>query len=275
MSTARTTEFELIGADDGPLRGDVRTAGDGSGRPAVVICHGFRGCKDWDFFPILAERIARAGMTAVTFNFSGSGVGADAEGYSEPERFGHSTFSNDVRDIDTVCLALSRGELVDGLVESVSYGLFGYSRGGGAAVLHSGGNPAVKSLVTWAAISHVSRWEADVIAEWRETGTRKPPGGDDGEDLVFFTDMLDDIQGNVRALDIAAAASRVEAPWLILHGHDDDFVPMSEGEQLSCAANRTTSSFQLIEGGNHKFSAAGQLDFAMDRTLAWFSKHLY
>jgi len=82
MATVNTTQFELVGADGGPLRGDVRTQEKGADRPAVVICHGFKGFKDWGFFPHLAARIARAGMTAVSFNFSGSGVGPDGEKHS-------------------------------------------------------------------------------------------------------------------------------------------------------------------------------------------------
>jgi dienelactone hydrolase len=275
MSTARTEKFELIGADGEPLYGDVRTAGDGSGRPTVVLCHGFKGGKGWGFFPQLAERLARAGMTAVSFNFSGSGVDADGNGFAAPERFARSTFSNDVKDIETVCDALSRGELVEGLVASSNYGLYGYSRGGGAAVLHAAENPAVMSLVTWAAISHVNRWDSETLAEWRESGVRVPPGENNGDNLVLGTEMLDDIQENAEFLDITSAASRIEVPWLILHGGADDFVPVSEGKHLHFAATRTNASFRVFDGGNHTFSAVGQLANALDQTLGWFSQHLF
>ena len=56
MSTMRKTRFQLNGSDGGPLRGEVRTGGRGEERPAVLICHGFKGFKDWGFFPKLAER---------------------------------------------------------------------------------------------------------------------------------------------------------------------------------------------------------------------------
>ena len=42
--------------------------------PAVVVLHGFKGFKDWGMFPVFSERLARAGVTAVTPNLSGSGV---------------------------------------------------------------------------------------------------------------------------------------------------------------------------------------------------------
>ena len=115
MATPVRTPFELTGADGAPLRGDVRAAGTGMSRPAVIICHGFKGFKDWGFFPHLADRLARAGLTAVSFNFSGSGVGPDGETFSEPERFGHATFGNDLKDLALIVERLRQRALVPDL----------------------------------------------------------------------------------------------------------------------------------------------------------------
>jgi predicted alpha/beta-fold hydrolase len=38
--------------------------------PVIIICHGFKGFKNWAFFPILAESLAEADYIALTFNFS-------------------------------------------------------------------------------------------------------------------------------------------------------------------------------------------------------------
>jgi pimeloyl-ACP methyl ester carboxylesterase len=273
--------FELAGADGGPLRGEVRTGGDGTGRPPVVMCHGFKGSKDWGFFPTLAERLARAGMTAVSFNFSGSGVGPEGGGVSEPERFARSTFSNDVRDIGTVCAALTAGTLADGLVKMSGFGLFGHSRGGGAAVLVAAANPDVRALATWAAISHTNRWDEATVARWRSDGKRIAPGVGNGAELFFYTDMLDDIERNAGALDIARAAGRLRAPWLIIHGDADSFVPVSEGIELHEAANRPNAELCVLQDGTHTFGVDGGpaggrlLEAAVDRTLGWFLRHLY
>src|SRR5512146_1110508 len=99
----------LTGADGGPLRVDVRRAGDAAA--TVVVCHGFKGFKDWGFFPAIAERLARAGFAVVSFNFSGSGIGADEESFSEVERFGRATFSHHLEDLDIVLGALVEGGL--------------------------------------------------------------------------------------------------------------------------------------------------------------------
>src|SRR5688500_243192 len=86
MATATLTTHRLPGAL-GDILIDVRAGGRTSPRPAVVVMHGFKGFKDWGMFPPLADRLAQAGFTAVSFNASGSGVDASTE-FVWPERFG-------------------------------------------------------------------------------------------------------------------------------------------------------------------------------------------
>jgi len=281
MSTMKRMQFELSGSDGEPLRGEVRTAGGGAGRPAVVICHGFKGFKDWGFFPKLAERLARAGMTAVSFNFGGSGVGPDGESFSEPDRFGHCTYSNDLADLSTVTNALMNGNLVDGLPATDYYGLFGHSRGGGIAVLHAAQQSAVRALVTWAAIAKLLRWDDETTERWRTTGRHDIVNARTGEVLTLYTDMLEDIERNRGVLDIPKAATAVEATWLIVHGANDESVPVAEAQALFDSANRARTELRVISGGAHTLGArhpwagyAPDLQQAMDATVGWFANHL-
>ena len=281
MSTMKMTRFQLDGADGGPLRGEVRTAGSGEGQPAVVICHGFKGFKGWGFFPKLAERLARAGITAVSFNFSGSGVGPDGENFTERERFSRSTYSGDLEDLATVTDALLRGDLIAGLPALSTYGLFGHSRGGGTAILHAAGNGVVSALVTWAAIARVFRWDEEVVERWRAAGKQDVVNARTGEVLSLSTDMLDDIIARRDALDILGAATRVRADWLIIHGADDESVAVAEAQELCNAANPETAKLEIIEGGTHTLGAVhpwagyvAALEEAMEATVGWFAGRL-
>lgn len=189
MATAHEYPFEINGSDGGPLRGEVRTAAPASGRPAVIICHGFKGFKDWGFFPHLAHRLARAGLTSVTFNFSGSGV--VGEGFSEPERFARATHSGDLEDLSIVFDALRSGRLARPVAPITLSGLFGHSRGGGTAVLFAAGEPGVQALVTWAAIATVHRWSDEVVSQWRRNGKIDIVNARTGEVLPLYPNLLD------------------------------------------------------------------------------------
>jgi dienelactone hydrolase len=145
-----------------------------SPQPAVLVIHGFKGFKDWGMFPPLAVRLARAGLSAVSFNLSGSGVD-DAGEFAFPEKFGHNTFSAELHDIEIVLDALLAGSL--GVAPPTSVGLFGHSRGGGMAILCAAGNPKIGAMVTWSAISTVDRWPSQkgALARDREARDREHP----------------------------------------------------------------------------------------------------
>ena len=275
MATPSLTRHRLPGAL-GEILIDVRAGGRGSPRPAVVVVHGFKGFKDWGLWPSLAERMARAGLSAVTLNLSGSGVDDTGE-FVHAERFGHNTFSAELQDLRRVTDALLAGAL--GVAPPGAVGLLGHSRGGGVAVLHTAGDARIEALVTWAAISTVERWPAPQRVEWRAAGMNEVKNVRTGEVLPLYTDVLDDIERNATALDIEAAARRVSVPWLILHGTDDEAVSLAEGERLAASAPR--ARFVPVEGAGHTFGAVhpwrGEtpaLEQVEDTTLAFFAEHL-
>lgn len=282
MATASIRHFELTGADGGPLRGEVRTASSGAGRPAVIICHGFKGFRNWGFFPHLAARLARAGMMAVTFDFSGSGVGPDGESFSEPERFAHATYSNDLTDVEAVAAALLGGHLVPGIAMPTRLGLVGHSRGGAVAILFAARAPECRALVTWSAVADLIRWDAATVAKWREEGKMDIVNARTGDVLPLYTDCLDDFDAHRDGkLDLMSAAAAVDAPWLIVHGDADESVSPQDAERLLQASGRSTTRLERISGGSHTLGArhpwdgsTPQLDRGMDVTVEWLSRNL-
>jgi pimeloyl-ACP methyl ester carboxylesterase len=243
----------------------------------VVILHGFKGFKDWGMFPPLSERLARAGFTAVSFNFSGSGVD-DAGDFAFPERFGHNTFSAELRDTGAVMDALYRGQL--GVPPPTTTGLIGHSRGGGIGVLYSARDARVRCLVTWAAISTVERWGAKERSGWRATGQTSIVNSRTGQTLPLYTDVLDDIDGHASALDIPSAAAKIRSPWLVVHGRADESVSFAEGEALIDSSSGKAQLLAL-EGAGHTFGATHpwrgstpELELTFDATLSWLATNL-
>ncbi len=277
MATPTLTKHTLPGAL-GDILTDVRAGGRSSPRPAVVVLHGFKGFKDWGMFPPFAERLARAGMTAVTPNVSGSGVDDSGE-VVWPERFGHNSFSAELKDVGGVLDALAGGEL--GVAPPSSIALVGHSRGGGIAILQTARDPRIRSLVTWAAVSSVQRWSREERSAWRAAGKLAVKNARTGQVLPLYTDVLDDIESNAAPLDIEDAAKRVAVPWLLIHGTDDEAVSFAEAELLRAAAPPASTTFLPVVGAGHTFGAQHpwkgsnpQLDRVFDATLSAVSEHL-
>jgi dienelactone hydrolase len=275
MATPTLTSLTLPGTL-GDLFVDVRAAGRGEARPAVVIVHGFKGFKDWGFFPPLAERLARAGFTAVSFNMSGSGV--DAAGRPTlPERFSRNTYGAELADLAAVIDALADGRL--GAASPTAIGLVGHSRGGGIAVLQAARDRRVRALVTWAAIGDVGRWDSRERQEWRARGHLDVVNTRTGQVIPLSTAVLDEIESAAPELDIQGAAASITVPWLIIHGTADDAVSVEDAIRLARASGRDSTRLVTIPGGNHGFGAGhpwappvdAPIHQVLDATVEWLA----
>ena len=276
MATPTLTRHIVPGVV-GDISVDVRSGGRSSPRPAVVVVHGFKGFKEWGMWPSFADRLARSGITAVSLNLSGSGVD-DTGSFVFAERFGHNTFSAELEDVRRVVASLYAGELAVG--EPSSLGMLGHSRGGGVSILHTARDSRVRALVTWAAISSVDRWQPSEKKRWRDTGVHEIKNARTGQVLPLYPDVLDDIERNADALDIQAAAGRIDVPWLLVHGTDDEAVSFAEAEILREASDGK-ATFLAIEDSGHTFGAAHPmprehpaLDRVFDATLAFLAAEL-
>ena len=272
--TAPSESFELKGSDGRPVRGDVHRAA--SATTGIVLCHGFKGFGRFSFFPYLAEQLADAGFNAVSFDFSGSGVGEDRERFTEQDAFYSNTFTKELHDLEAVIAEATRR----GWIGS-RFGLFGFSRGGGIVILRAARDERVGALVTWSSISTINRWPAEEIDAWRERGYAEVTNSRTGDVLRVGTALIDEIEhAEERGLDIQEAAARVKAPWLIVHGTSDETVNMHEARQLhSASGNR--AELALVERANHGYNAkhgvavvTPELDSATKRTVRFFSANL-
>lgn len=268
-----TELVEIPGPDGFPIR--VRTLSAAAPRGAVVICHGFKGFSEWGFFPWLSERIAAMGIRVIGFDFSGSGMTATGS-FTDQEGFYSNSFARELRDLDAVLAESKRRDWIVG-----DYGLFGHSRGGGIATLRAGSDANVKALVTWSAISTIRRWSENEMRAWRERGHLEVRNARTGEILRQGTAILDEVESQANgALDIAAAAARVAAPWLIVHGTSDETVNVEEGRRLHASASAGVARIELLET-NHTFGIShpmiersGALDRAVALTVDFYAAHL-
>jgi dienelactone hydrolase len=256
VSAASPEAFEIPCKDGLMIRGEIYPAESSLG--TVVVCHGFKGFAHWAFFPYLARKLAESGLTAITFDFSGSGIGADRESFTEPEAFAGNTLSRELEDLENVIDYARRRKLING-----KFGLFGHSRGGGTAILFTPTPDSdVGSLVTWAAISYPNRWSSEDVLTWRRQGYADITNSRTGQVMRLGTDLLDDVELHGKTkLNIEAAAANIKVPWLIVHGTKDETVPSSEAELLH-SLSRGVSALRLIEGAGHSFEAKHPLDKA-------------
>lgn len=259
------------------IRGDVRKPDGVQPTSVIVVVHGFKGFKDWGFFPHTSEQLARAGYAVVSFNMSHNGVGEDLLSFTELDRFAANTLSLELDEVLYMVDLVHRGELLGFVPDHI--GVLGHSRGGGQTVLAAGEDTRIAAIVTWAAVSDFDRWPEETRQEWRAEGRIFVANMRTRQHMPLDLGLLEDFEANRRRLDIGGTASDVDVPWLIVHGTDDETVGDHEARALAAAARR--GRLHLVEGAGHTFQAGHpmsasppELDEVLHATIAHFDQAL-
>lgn len=246
--------------------------------PHVIVLHGFKGFMDWGFFPELSRRIAARGMVAVRFNMSGSGIGEDLQNFTELDAFADNTYSRELEDLERVRAWI--GSAAPRGIDPHRAALLGHSRGGGVALLHAAEKGGCRSIVTWAAIPDVDRFDSATKAEWRKLGFLLVHNARTKQDLKINLGALEDVERHRSRFDIAAACRRLAIPVLLVHGSADETVSPDSVERLGAALDPRTSRTLIIPGANHTFGATHPMhsipehfERAADESIAMIEAH--
>lgn len=255
----------------------------------MILCHGFRGYKEWGFLPFLATRLAEEGLPVAAFDFSSSGI-IDSEGtFGEPERFRRGTYGGDLADLRTVADwmearlgAEAAGIAASGVAtEGARLGLAGHSRGGVIAVLHAARDARVRAVATLGAPSHIGVWPEGYGEAWRRGDAAEVYDFRTRETLRLGPDLFVDWEQNKARYDTAAAIATLAAPLLVVHGKRDALVPLTEAREFASFGRSTSVELRIIEGAGHSFQAGDKirrtppplLD-AVEAVAAWMRRWL-
>ena len=274
MAHVTRTRIETTPPHGDVIRADVRRPATAAPRTAVIVAHGFKGFKDWGFFPLVCDRLALDGHLVVSFNTSLNGVGAGLLDFTDLDAFGRNTVTREVEDLHWMVDRTLDGDWSAGRRPD-ALGLVGHSRGGGNAIVVAAERRDVTSLVTWAAVSTFHRWTADQERDWAATGVTHILNARTGQEMPLYRTLRDDLRANAERFDVLAAAGRVRAAWLIVHGAEDATVAREEARRLAGAS--AAAELLVLEGSGHTFEAVHPLEQtapALEVALAATLRHL-
>jgi pimeloyl-ACP methyl ester carboxylesterase len=238
-------QFTIRSREGLPIRGDLDAPL--SARALVVLVHGFKGFKDWGFFPWLAERLCDEGDAVCRFNMSRSGIGENPETFERLDLFAGDTYSGQLSDLRDV-ISFAQSEFPE-----LPTFLLGHSRGGGVALLGARDVPRLAGVITWSAIARTDRWDPDAKRKWRADGYRDEVNARTKQVMRMSTAILDDVEAERERLDILAASRRLDVPLLVVHGARDESVPAAEGHQIAGEARDV--SLAVIGAASHTYNA--------------------
>ncbi|MFN8035213.1 MAG: alpha/beta fold hydrolase [Acidimicrobiia bacterium] len=247
--------------DETILSGDVKLGAhlalpSVAGRtPAIVLCHGFPSGPSGSAiagatYPELANRIAReSGWAALAFNYRGSGA-SDGD-FSVPG------WCDDIR------------AAVDSLVERddvIGVWLMGSGLGGSLAIAVAAHDERVRGVAVLNAYQTCREWVRDpsrFVSHARRIGVIR--------DDAFPPDV------NQWARDVAELDSVRDAqllpqrPLLVLHGSDDDVVPVEHARAIAEAAG-DSAELRIVYKAGHRLRHDPR---AVAALLGWLDRQVY
>lgn len=250
--------------------------------PTIIIMHGFKGFKDWGFFPNLASRMIDSGYATVCFNFTRNGIGSDLKTFTELDKFAENTYSHELADMEIILEAIKSGSIGKNIIDPEKLGLLGHSRGGAIAIMTAREHEdEFQALVTWASISNLYRYSDGQIKQWEKKGYIEIENARTNQMMRINKTFLNDLKKNKKRFNLLKAAEDIEIPSLFVHGDQDTSVPHSESEELLENCSAYSKRLELIEGADHTFgikhpfnSDTAEYETACTLTEHWFDNNL-
>lgn len=226
------TEISITSTDGIVLEGNLLSKADDA--PLVVLCHGIPLSVPAPGDPGYAlpqQDLARAGYQALFVNFRGCG-----------ESTGNFHLGGWYSDLVSI-IDFVRGEL-----DPPKVFLAGFSAGGAVAIEYVARRGGINGIAAYAAAARLTEVFPrenllQLIEAARDVGIIRDTGFPPTPDWFY-----DDLKSH-EAADFIASVSPV--PLLIVHGGNDELVPVSQADALFEAAG-DPKQLVILDGGEHR-----------------------
>ena len=227
----------------------IRAPEKGAPQPAVIVVHGWGG--NAAVMMPLARPLHEAGFAALFIDTRCHGASDDDSFTSLPR------FAEDAEHA-FAWLAAQPG------IDAQRIALLGHSVGAGAVLFAASRTPQVAAVVSVAAFSH----PAAMMRRW--LAAKRLPERPVGRYILEY------VQKTIgfRFDDIApiSTIARIRRPVLLVHGEDDEVVPIDEARQIYAARGDTPVELMTVAGDHDSFADLerhiGRLTDFLQRALA-------
>jgi len=247
--------------------------GQHGGRPKGMIIFAHEFSSDMYSCARYCRPLLKSGYDIFAFDFSGHGESSCEPGY-QPRQWPTD------REVDDMLGAIAFVE--DWLEEQqrpVAIGLFGISRGAGAAILAAQHNPAIRAVITDGAFSSdttlehfMKRW-AYIFAKVRFVYENHPPQFWRFLRWLLFRECRRKLHCNFPSVLKALRRMRPGLPILFIHGERDSYIPVEQSQLLYDSAP-PPKWLWVVPKAKHNQSVVICPEYYAVRTTTFFDEHL-
>ncbi len=224
--------------------------------PLAVLVHGFGQTKSKRSLVRLARSLERQGIAVFRFDFSGCG---DSQGELE-----NTTLKRQIEDLNVVMKGIFKQVNLD----SRRIAFVGESLGCVAATLYykNYSDISLKTMVFWAPAfcqkKLIPIWNSkEQLKEWKKKGYLIV------KDKKIGLEYLKENENK----DYSSILLKMHLPILVLHGKEDEVVPLEFSEKLA----KKYKNIKLVKlNTDHKFENYFEQQKLIKETVSWIKKYL-
>ena len=247
--------------------------GNHGGHPKGMVIFAHEFSSDMYSCARYCRPLLNAGYDVFSFDFRGHGESSGEPGY-QPRQWASEREVNDI---------LGAIAYVEDWLEHhgrpVEIGLFGISRGAGAAILAAEQNLAIKAIITDGAFSSgttleylMKRW-AYIFAKVRFVYENHPPQFWAFLRWLLFRECKRKLHCTFPSVRKALMRMQAPKPILFIHGERDSYIPVEQSQLLYDLAPGPKSLW-VVPGAKHNQSVIIRPEYYALRTVSFFNEHL-
>lgn len=252
----RITNIPVKGKHNKPILTDLIYNENHQAKQIVIFCHGYKGYKDWGAWNLVADEFAEKDIFFVKMNFSHNGGTLEQPiDFPDLEAFGNNNFTKELDDIDSVINWILKNDSIKNEIDPNKITLMGHSRGGGIVLIKANEDERVTKVITWASVSNFGKRfpDGEQLQGWEENGVAYIENGRTKQQMPHYFQFYLNFKKNENRLYIKRAVENLKIPYLIVHGGEDETVPVKEAKDL-LLWNKNNELF-IVDQANHSFGS--------------------
>ncbi|MDB5199305.1 MAG: hypothetical protein JWO92_1268 [Chitinophagaceae bacterium] len=248
----------------------------GSTSPLVIIINGHNGFYNYGMFPYIQQKLFENGISSYSFNFSHGGIIGDADIFENLAKYEQNCMRLETEDLLSILHNLKEFKN-----HSKVY-LFTHSLGGVPTIFGAkkaiGEKIKIDGIILVSTVKTLNFWPAEMLKEWGSAGVYYKKNNRTKQELPQGFEFLQEVLKSDKEWNVKQTIQSLNIPILIVHGENDEAVPVEHGKSLFFWIQNSNANARLkiIPNATHTFNTkhpfektSNELEELIQTTVEW------
>ncbi|MEO8110594.1 MAG: alpha/beta fold hydrolase [Ginsengibacter sp.] len=224
--------------------------------PLSIIVNGHNGFYNYGMFPHIQQSLADNNIASYSFNFSHGGVKGDGDYFEDLEKYEKNSMRLEVEDTMYVLANLDS----EHFRKHSKIFLLAHSLGGVPAIFAAAKAQAqninITGIILVSTVKQLDFWPKEMMDEWKRDKIFYKRNNRTKQMLPQGEEFLNEILRSDTQWNVESEIKKLLQPLLILHGENDEAIPLEHSltKYEWAKMNNNSTSLKIIPGATHTFN---------------------